>query len=62
MEASASAGQKSLENGDFNAAAAVTATLPPATMPELAWGDYTKVTHPHAKRERMVNVTRRATN
>ena len=26
------------------------------------WGDYTKVTHPHAKRERMVNVTRRATN
>ncbi|MGF7205126.1 hypothetical protein GGQ82_004215 [Sphingobium olei] len=25
-------------------------------------GDYTKVTHPHAKRERMVNVTRRATN
>ncbi|GGA00360.1 hypothetical protein GCM10019071_33620 [Sphingobium fuliginis] len=37
MEASASAGQKSLENGDFNAAAAVTATLPPATMPELAW-------------------------
>ena len=57
---------------DASLAWATLADLPPALReraaagqpeaPARERGDYTKVTHPHAKRERMVNVTRRATN
>ena len=53
---------RTLREEDIQLFALVSGDVNPAHVDPDYGGDYTKVTHPHAKRERMVNVTRRATN